>query len=226
MRDVVRGPVGTLISGGADSATLAAWAAREGYHQRGLFISARERNSAQELRCARAITDGLGIGLEVVDLGAVFRPTADPYPFDVELHTLREQPELVNLAAMTSFNTSLLITAVRVVLAGGRSLLVGLHGDDLATKPALADSMIALQEVVRCTVGTVTPDEPFSFELPFRDWSAMDVIRAGLELGVDFAATWSCRTEGPSPCLTCRDCTARAAAFAAAGAPDPALPRR
>lgn len=218
--------VGTLISGGTDSATLAAWAARQGYDQRGLFVDARERHTAQELRCARAIAAGLAIPLEVVDLGAVFRPTADPHPFALDLHALRARPDRVDLAAMTSFTTSLLIVAVRVVLAGGRRVLVGLHGDDLAAKPALGTSMDALQSLVRTIVDTVTVDEPFTFELPFARWTAAEVLRAGLDLGVDFATTWSCQTDGPLPCRECGNCTARATAFAAADAPDPALASR
>ena len=63
-----------------------------------------------------------------------------------------------------------------------------------------------------------------SVEAPFVGKSKRDVLGLGLELGVDFAHTWTCYRGGDRPCGTCPSCAERAAAFAAAGVADPAAP--
>ena len=57
--------------------------------------------------------------------------------------------------------------------------------------------------------------------------SKAQIIRKGLELGVDYSLTHSCYDPDPEglACGHCDSCRLRRAGFAAAGAPDP-LPYR
>ncbi len=55
--------------------------------------------------------------------------------------------------------------------------------------------------------------------------SKAETIRLGLSLGVDYSLTWSCYAGGETPCGVCDSCRLRAAAFDAAGVPDPLLAR-
>jgi 7-cyano-7-deazaguanine synthase len=50
-----------------------------------------------------------------------------------------------------------------------------------------------------------------------------DEIRLGLELGVDYAHTWTCYRGGAIPCGECPSCVERAAAFKEVGIADPLL---
>jgi 7-cyano-7-deazaguanine synthase len=52
-----------------------------------------------------------------------------------------------------------------------------------------------------------------------------DIIRLGLELGLDYGLTLSCYDPAPdgTPCGHCDSCQLRMAGFAAAGVADPAL---
>lgn len=56
---------------------------------------------------------------------------------------------------------------------------------------------------------------------PFVDMSKADVVKLGLELGIDYGHTWTCYRGGQVPCGTCPSCVERAKAFEAAGAADP-----
>jgi 7-cyano-7-deazaguanine synthase len=51
--------------------------------------------------------------------------------------------------------------------------------------------------------------------------SKAENVRKGIELGVDFAHTWSCYRGGDAPCGTCPTCVERANAFDAVSETDP-----
>jgi 7-cyano-7-deazaguanine synthase len=58
-------------------------------------------------------------------------------------------------------------------------------------------------------------------EAPLLELDKAGVIREGSNLGVDFGATYSCLLGYAAPCGRCPQCEKRAAAFAAAGTPEP-----
>jgi len=58
---------------------------------------------------------------------------------------------------------------------------------------------------------------------PFADKSKAELLRIGLELGVDYAHTWSCYRGGDAPCGTCPTCVERLRAFEIVGVADPGL---
>ncbi|MDX5444637.1 MAG: 7-cyano-7-deazaguanine synthase, partial [Zoogloeaceae bacterium] len=64
---------------------------------------------------------------------------------------------------------------------------------------------------------------PFRVHAPLIDLGKAEIIRVGLELGVDYALTLSCyAADGAGrACGRCDSCRLRAAGFAAAGVPDP-----
>ena len=48
---------------------------------------------------------------------------------------------------------------------------------------------------------------------PFVNKTKTEVLKIGLELGVDYEHTWTCYRGGSAPCGTCPSCVERAAAF-------------
>jgi 7-cyano-7-deazaguanine synthase len=62
---------------------------------------------------------------------------------------------------------------------------------------------------------------PVTVAAPFAQMRKSEEVALGLELGVDFAHTWSCYRGREVPCGTCPTCVERANAFAEAGVPDP-----
>ncbi len=61
---------------------------------------------------------------------------------------------------------------------------------------------------------------------PFMLMSKSEVVKIGLDLGVNYAETWSCYRGEDQPCGVCPSCVERQAAFAACHVADPALRRR
>jgi 7-cyano-7-deazaguanine synthase len=69
----------------------------------------------------------------------------------------------------------------------------------------------------------VEQKKPIMIRAPFINKTKAEEIILGLELGLDFADTWSCYKGGEKPCGECDSCLLRANAFAEAGVEDTLL---
>lgn len=63
---------------------------------------------------------------------------------------------------------------------------------------------------------------PVVLHAPFMLWRKSEIVKIGLDLGVDYAATWSCYRGDAAPCGACPSCVERRAAFDALHVSDPA----
>jgi 7-cyano-7-deazaguanine synthase len=64
-------------------------------------------------------------------------------------------------------------------------------------------------------------DQAMRVHAPFVGLAKADVVKLGLELGVDYGHTWTCYRGGQVPCGACPSCVERRKAFEAANAVDP-----
>jgi 7-cyano-7-deazaguanine synthase len=62
---------------------------------------------------------------------------------------------------------------------------------------------------------------PVEILAPFVSWSKTDIVRKGLELGVDYGRTWSCYEGLAAACGRCPTCAERLKAFEEVGVVDP-----
>lgn len=62
---------------------------------------------------------------------------------------------------------------------------------------------------------------PITLHCPYITLTKAQIVARGAELGVDFAATWSCYEGGSLHCGRCGTCYERREAFQLAGVPDP-----
>ena len=67
--------------------------------------------------------------------------------------------------------------------------------------------------------------QPLRIHAPLIHMTKAQIIRRGIELGVDYSLTSSCYDPSPDgrPCMHCDSCLLRARGFAEAGAEDPLL---
>lgn len=63
--------------------------------------------------------------------------------------------------------------------------------------------------------------KPMTVHAPFIKMGKADVLRCGLEMGLDYARTWSCYHGAARPCGRCPTCVERAEAFRELGLTDP-----
>ena len=105
-------------------------------------------------------------------------------------------------------------------------IFIGVNSVDYSGYP---DCRAAFIESFRKTanLGTCASDEGWSWsiETPLQAMSKAEIIRAGVELGVDYSMTVSCYNPDSAgrACGVCDSCALRKAGFAAAGVADPTL---
>lgn len=216
-----REKIATLISGGLDSATLVAWAAREGYDQLALFVNYGQDNFDREFACARINTQQFNVPLEVVDISPLRGSFVGRFPFPINLYDC----EVKNpLGQITTFAMSALVAGVGV-LSERYTMMLGIHHTDMALRPVLQKSMDTLQDLVNTVVESFTEDHSFRLMLPFKDTPRASVIKTGLDLGVNYVNTWSCHERADVPCNSCEGCAERREAFVLAEVADPQLRR-
>jgi 7-cyano-7-deazaguanine synthase len=100
---------------------------------------------------------------------------------------------------------------------GATGLIIAAHAGDHAIYPdCREDFMQAMSAAIQA--GTYAALEVLR---PFIAFTKAGIARRGMELGVDFARTWSCYEGGAEHCGECGTCVERREAFELAGIADP-----
>ena len=214
-----------LLSGGLDSYTAGAIARDEGFDLYALTVRYGQLH-ARELVAARHVSDALGVWdrLELsVDLGAVGGSalTGDaPVPKDRELDKGEIPPTYV-----PARNTVLLSLALAwAEVLGSQDLFIGVNALDYSGYPDCRPAFIqAFERLAALATKAGVEGQPLRVHTPLIDWTKADIIRRGVELGVDYGLTHSCYDPAPDgrPCTRCDSCRLRARGFEEAGLPDP-----
>ena len=111
---------------------------------------------------------------------------------------------------------------------GARDLVIGVNALDYSGYPDCRPEFIrAFERSPRSAPAPASRAAAFRIHTPLIDLSKAQIIRRGLQLGLDYKLTHSCYDplRDGSPCGTCDSCVLRARGFSEAGVPDPLLLR-
>lgn len=217
-----------LLSGGLDSATCLAIARHEGYEAHALSFFYGQRHRV-ELDAAARVASLLGAKEHKVlsfDLGAV---GGSALTDDIEVpknHSLEEIGEEIPVTYVPARNTIFLSMALAwAEVLGARDIFIGANALDYSGYPDCRPEFLDAFENV-ANLGTKAGVEGVGFRIhaPLLRMSKAEIIKKGLELGVDYGATSSCYDpdECGCPCGKCDSCRLRSKGFAEAGVEDPA----
>jgi len=217
-----------LLSGGLDSATAAAWAAREGFRLAALSIDYGQRHRV-ELEAARAVARALAIADHVVlpiDLaafgGSALTDAAVPVPHG---RSAVEIAHGIPATYVPARNTVFLALALAMAEArGADAIVLGINAVDYSGYPdCRPEYLAAFAHLATLATKAGVEGRPCELLAPLVHLPKEAIIRLGLGLGLDYGLTTSCYDPGPGgrPCGGCDSCLLRAAGFAAAGAADP-----
>lgn len=223
-------PAVVLLSGGADSATTLAIAKVQGYAAYALSFRYGQRH-VLEIERAGEIARALGalrhavVEFDLRQFGGSALTAAIEVPKDRSLAEIaRGIPPTYVPARNTIFLAFALAWAETL---GAGDIFIGANALDYSGYPDCRPEFVAAFERL-ANLGTkagVEGTRKFAIHAPLIALTKAEIIRKGLELGVDYALTSSCYDPDPMgrPCGRCDSCRLRAKGFAEAGVKDPLL---
>ena len=216
----------TLLSGGLDSATAAAMARAEGYEIYALTIAYGQRH-AREIDSARAVAATVGVvEHKIVDI-TLREIGGSALTADIQVPVGRSADEMRTGIPMTyvpARNTIFLSVALGYAeVVGAEVLVAGMNQLDYSGYPDCREEYLHVFETLAnlATRAGVEGTSRFRIWAPLLHMSKAEIIRTGLSLGVDYAATWSCYLGGETACGVCDSCRLRRCGFAQVGIDDP-----
>ncbi len=220
-------PAVVLLSGGLDSATVLALAQADGFACSCLSFDYGQRH-AIELEAARAVSAAAGVTdhrVAVLDL-RLFGGSA--LTDDIAVPKGDGSPAVggdVPITYVPARNTIFLAYGLAFAeVIGATDLFIGANAVDYSGYPDCRPEYLAAFESMAAlaTRAAVVDGERVSVRAPLVAMTKAEIIRAGVDLGVDYAMTTSCYDPiGHAACGTCESCALRRAGFAAAGVDDP-----
>lgn len=222
-------PAVVLLSGGLDSATCAAIARSQGYAVYGISFRYGQRHEA-ELAAAARIAASLQLARHIVvdiDLrqfgGSALTDEID-VPKGRSVEELGHGIPVTYVPARNTVFLSLALAWAETLDTG--DIFIGVNSLDYSGYPDCRPEYIEAFERManRATKAAVEGRRPVTIHAPLLYWTKAQIIRRGVELGLDYGLTSSCYDPAAdgAACGRCDACLLRLRGFAENGLADPA----
>ncbi len=217
-----------LSSGGVDSTTAMAIALGEGYEVYSLSFRYGQRH-VSELGAAQRVAKALGIKEHLVldiDLKTI---GGSALTDDIDVPKGRSEEEMkrgVPVTYVPARNTIFLSYALAwAEVVGSSDIFIGVNALDYSGYPDCRPEYIAAFEYMAnlATKAAIEGKTKTRIRTPLIHMTKGEIIRRGLELGLDYAITHSCYDPSPEgrACGQCDSCLLRKKGFSEAGVTDP-----
>jgi len=217
-----------LLSGGLDSATTLAIAKSQGFEIYALSIRYGQRHEI-ELEAARRLARHFRVAKHMlVDIDLrLFGKSALTDDIDVPKRRKVEEMEGgVPVTYVPARNTIFLSLAlVWAEVLGSEDIFIGVNALDYSGYPDCRPEYIAAYKTMAnlATKAGIEGKQRLKIHTPLIKMTKAQIIKKGLELGVDYSLTHSCYDPAAAgeACGECDSCLLRLKGFKEAGIPDP-----
>jgi 7-cyano-7-deazaguanine synthase len=217
-----------LASGGLDSSTAIAIARKQEFEIHALSFDYGQRHR-YELEAARRVMQSLGIKDHVItkiDLrafGGSALTSEIEVPKNRDFTGISSGIPVTYVPARNTIFLSFALAWCEVLQA--EDIFIGVNAIDYSGYPDCRPEFLEAFEKV-ANIGTkagVDGTSRFHIHAPLLHMSKAQIIRAGIDAGLDFSLTHSCYDPSPEglACGACDSCILRRRGFEEAGVPDP-----
>lgn len=210
-----------IFSGGLDSTVLLRQLKAEGNEVLALSIDYGQRHR-RELEHARRIAAAEEVEWQLADLSAIRPLLAGSSQTSDDVPVPHGHYEAESMKQTVVPNRNMIMLAVAAGWAISRRadrIAYGAHAGDHTIYPdCRPEFAAALGKAI-----ALADWHAVALYCPFIEMTKVDIVRLGVTLAVDFAATWSCYEGGDLHCGRCGTCVERREAFARAGVIDPTV---
>ena len=215
-----------LLSGGLDSATTLAICRHDGFEPCALSFDYGQRHKL-ELNAAKRVAAALGARehrIAHIDL-RVFGGSALTDDIAVPKNREPDRETEIPITYVPARNTIFLSYALAwCEVLGAADIFIGANAIDYSGYPDCRPEFIsAFERMANVATKAGVEGTRFQIHAPLISMSKAEIIRKGMELGVDFSLTHSCYDPGADgiACGECDSCRLRLEGFRAAGLVDP-----
>ncbi|MDH5457264.1 MAG: 7-cyano-7-deazaguanine synthase QueC [Nitrospinota bacterium] len=217
-----------LLSGGLDSTTVLAIALKQGYEPITLCFDYGQRHRV-ELEKSRILSRKMG-AVEHKEVEIDLRQFGgSALTADIEVPKGRSEGEMtaeIPITYVPARNTIFLSFCLAAAeVAGAEDIFIGVNAIDYSGYPDCRPEYIQAFERMAnlATKAGVEGTSKFKIHTPLITMTKAEIIKKGLELGVDYSLTHSCYNpdDNGHPCGQCDSCLLRKKGFQEAGTKDP-----
>lgn len=216
-----------LLSGGLDSATCLGLAKAAGFEPVCLTVAYGQRHAvevqqAQVVARAQGVTDHRVVTMDLRAIGGSALTADVAVPKHDDVSQVGTGIPVTYVPARNTIFLGLALGLAEVV--GARDVFIGVNAVDYSGYPDCRPEFIHAFELL-ATLATKAGAEGgrFTIHAPLSGLTKADIIRAGTQVGVDYALTRSCYDPAPDgrACGRCDSCLLRKKGFDDAGVVDP-----
>jgi 7-cyano-7-deazaguanine synthase len=210
-----------IVSGGMDSVTLLHYLVQHENYQPIVLSFQYGQKHARELEAASSNALALGLEHTIVDLRSLGDLFASSALVSAAI-TIPSAADVKGDPQPASYvpNRNMLFLAIAAAYAESHGITRIFYGAQKADIYGYWDTTPDFLERLNA-VYSLNRKNAIQIEAPFVQWTKTDILKMGLELGVDYGKTWSCYQGGDAACGRCPTCGERLAAFAALNISDP-----
>lgn len=217
-----------LLSGGLDSATVLALARQQGYTCYALSVDYGQRHLA-ELTAAQRVAQSLGV-LEQRVISVDLTGFGGSALTDSRIAVPQQLAPGIPLTYVPARNTIMLSLALAwAEVLQAQDIFIGVNAVDYSGYPDCRPEYIAaFEHMANLATKAAVEGKPLTLHTPLLHLSKADIIKLGVQFGVDYSQTVSCYQADADgrACAVCDSCRLRRAGFKAAGMADPTRYRR
>lgn len=207
-----------IVSGGMDSTTLLYDIISQGYEVFPLTFNYGQRH-IKEISAMMDTCSHLGVGYELVELNVLNYLAPSALTRDEEkVPEGHYADESMKQTVVPNRNMVMLSLALSYAIkVDADTVFYGAHMGDHAIYPDCRKVFVDAM----CEAAKLCDYKERYIVAPYWDLNKGDILKKGLELGVDYNLTWTCYKGGFKACGKCGSCVERLEAFKQNGIEDP-----
>ena len=215
-----------LLSGGLDSTTCLALAKEPGSELYALTVNYGQRHIF-ELEAAKKVALTIGVKKHSVINIDLAQFGGSALTDDIDVPKDRDESDMTDIPVtyVPARNTVLLSMALAwAETLGATYIYIGVNALDYSGYPDCRPEFIAaFEKTANLATKAGAGGNQFKIHTPLINLTKAEIVKKGMELGVDYGMTTSCYDpfENGDPCGHCDACTLRLKGFKEAGLEDP-----
>ncbi len=200
-----------IYSGGMDSFTVLHLALKQGYELYPLTFDYGQRH-AKEVEYAQKVCASLQLPLKVLDIRVInqLMQSSSLTQDGLEIPEGHYKEESMKSTVVPNRNMILLSLAIGYAVdIGALDVFYGAHSGDHAIYPDCRPEFVnAMNDVAK-----IANYDPIEIHTPFLHSDKIEILKTGIEMGLDYGNTWTCYNGREKACGKCGSCNERLEAF-------------